>query len=167
MSGRTFTADYERKNLTSKVWFPLGLAAVLGIGGLIIGEFVMSTAAAVFTFIALRSWPLTRFDKPALFLSSKGAEIDGLGLVKWHDISAANKGVVQIKTQKIPALDVEFRRSLPEVFNPSGATRLRPWEFRIFKLRKDGKLRLDLSKLAEDADEVEAAFRYFMSGGVR
>ena len=164
MASREFTADYDRSKVASRVWSPLGLAAILGISGLILGMPAVSLLAAVLTYIALRHWPLTRDNCPALRLNATGAEIDGLGLVNWRDIAGVNKGMVQVKALKLPALDIEFRRPLTEILEPTDATRVRPWEIRPFKLRRDGKIRLDLSQLSESPDAIQDAFRYFISG---
>ena len=69
-----------------------------------------------------------------------------------------------MKGEKRPAIDLAFRRSISEIFEATEATRLRPWEIRIFKLRRDGKMRLDLSRLDDAPDEILEAFRYFNSG---
>lgn len=164
MSGRTFTADYDKSNIATRVWIPLGLAAVTGMTGLLAGVPGLSIIAAILTFVALRFWPLTRFDRPALKLSEDGVEIDGLGAVRWRDISDVRDGMVQVKAVKLPAIDLSFTRPIPDVFSATAATRLRPWEIRIFKLRRDGKIRLDLSKLEDTPEDVRSAFRYFMSG---
>lgn len=164
MSGRVFTADYDRSKVAVRVWIPLGLAAIFGMTGLFLAEPVISAMAAVFTFIALRSWPLTRDDRPALKLTALGAEIDGLGLLQWKDIATVNTGVVLVKNNRLPALDITLRRPLMEVFEETEATRLRPWEFRIFRLRRDGSIRLDLSKMTDTPDDIKDACRYFISG---
>lgn len=164
MSDKVFIADYDKKDVATRVWAPLGGAAVLGMAGLLSGQPLLSIIAAGLTCVALRFWPLSRVNRPALRLSDQGAEIDGLGIVKWQDISSVDFGMVQVKALKIPAIDLSFRRPLPDVFTASDATRLRPWELRIFKLRKDGKMRLDMSKLEDNADEVLSAFRHFKNG---
>ncbi|MFC6197281.1 hypothetical protein [Ponticaulis profundi] len=164
MTGRVFTADYDKQDIMTRVWLPLGAAAILGMGGLLLNFPVASFLAAFLTFIALRFWPLARDNRPALTLSNEGAEIDGLGLVKWNDISSVEGGVVNIRSEKRPALDLDFRRPIADVFQATTATRLRPWEIRIFKLRRDGKLRLDLSKVEDNPDEIQSAFRHFFSG---
>lgn len=161
MSERVFTAEYEKKDVGSRVYLPLGVAAALGMAGLLTGVPLVSVVAAGLTFLALRSWPLTRDNRPALKLSDQGVEIDGLGLVKWKDVSNVESGVVQVKALKLPAIDLTFTGPLQEVFTASPATRLRPWEIRVFKLRKDGKMRLDLSKMEDDPDEILGAFRHF------
>ena len=163
MTGRVFTANYDTSDVAIKVWIPLGVSAILGTGGLIMGQPLFSLLAAALTFISLRSWPLTRTDRPALTLSDDGVEIDGLGMVHWQDIQDVNSGVVEVKGEKRPAIDLAFRRSIPEIFEATEATRLRPWEIRIFKLRRDGKMRLDLSRLDDAPDEILEAFRYFQS----
>ena len=164
MTGRVFTANYDTSDVAIKVWIPLGVSAILGTGGLIMGQPLFSLLAAALTFISLRSWPLTRTDRPALTLSDDGVEIDGLGMVHWQDIQDVNSGVVEVKGEKRPAIDLAFRRSISEIFEATEATRLRPWEIRIFKLRRDGKMRLDLSRLDDAPDEILEAFRYFNSG---
>lgn len=161
---RIFTADYDRSGVAMRVWAPLGIASVLGMTGLFLGQPLLSLSAAIFTLVALRSWPLTREDRPALKLAPNGAEIDGLGLVKWSDIESANYGMVEVKNMRMPALDISLRRPLVEAFEETDATRLRPWEFRIFRLRRDGQIRLDLSKINESPGDIEQAFRFFLSG---
>ena len=161
---KVFTAEYDKKDVGTRVWLPLAGAAVLGMSGLLLGLPILSVFAAGMTFVALRFWPLSRVNRPALRLSDQGAEIDGLGLVKWPDIAAVDSGMVKVKALKIPAIDLTFRRPLPDVFTPSEATRLRPWEIRIFQLRKDGKMRLDMSRIEDSADEVLSAFRHFRNG---
>ena len=84
--------------------------------------------------------------------------------MRWCDISDVRDGMVQVKAVKLPAIDLSFTRPIPDVFSATAATRLRPWEIRIFKLRRDGKIRLDLSKLEDTPEDVRSAFRYFMSG---
>lgn len=128
MSGRTFTADYDKTNIATRVWIPLGLAAVTGMTGLLAGVPGLSIIAAILTFVALRFWPLTRFDRPALKLSEDGVEIDGLGAVRWRDISDVRDGMVQVKAVKLPAIDLSFTRPIPDVFSATAATRLRPWK---------------------------------------
>ena len=164
MSGRVFIADYDKKDVATRVWAPLGGAAILGMAGLLTGQPFLSIIAAGLTCMALRFWPLSRVNRPALRLTDQGAEIDGLGVVKWQDIASVDSGMVQVRSLKIPAIDLTFRRPLPEVFTASDATRLRPWEMRIFKLRKDGKMRLDISRIEDTADEVLSAFRHFKNG---
>lgn len=164
MTGRVYTADYDRSNMTRKVWVPLILSGALGFIGLAVGQPIISFFGAMFIFIALRHWPLARKERPALILSSEGAEIDGLGLVKWGDVATVNSGMVMVKGLKIPALDITLRRPLLEVFHETEATRLRPWEFRVFKLRRDGQIRLDLAKMADTPEDIQQAFRYFISG---
>ncbi len=164
MSGRIFVADYDRENVGRLVWLPLGVAAVLGMAGLLLSFPLLSFFAAVFTYLALRNWPLARYNCPALRLSEDGVEVDGLGLVRWRDVSSVDAGVVQVRGLKMPALDIAFRGPVTEVLEPTDASRLRPWEFRIFRLRKDGQLRLNLSKMDDEPDDIQQAFRYFISG---
>ncbi len=164
MAGRVFTADYDRSQVATRVWMPLGLAAILGMAGLLASMPYISIAAGVLTFISLRHWPLTRDDCPALRLDGDGAEIDGLGRVNWRDIASVNRGLVQVKALKLPALDIEFRKPLQEILEPTDVTRLRPWEIRAFKLRSDGKIRIDLSKIQDSPEDIQDAFRYFISG---
>ncbi|MAT34969.1 MAG: hypothetical protein CMK06_07480 [Ponticaulis sp.] len=164
MNARVFTADYDKSDIATRVWLPLGVAAVLGMAGLLLGYPLMSLAAGVLTFIALRSWPLTRDQRPALTLNNSGIEIDGLGQVRWNDVIRVESGVVQINSEKRPAIDLAFSRPIQEVFTATAATRLRPWEIRVFKLRKDGKMRLDLSRMEDKPEEILAAFRHFHGG---
>ncbi|MAK60684.1 MAG: hypothetical protein CMK09_06870 [Ponticaulis sp.] len=164
MSERVFTADYDKTDVGSRVYLPLGVAATLGMAGLLMGLPVLSVLAAGLTFLSLRSWPLTRANRPALRLSDAGVEIDGLGQVKWKDVAKVESGMVQVKALKLPAIDLTFTGPLQEVFTASPATRLRPWEIRVFKLRKDGKMRLDLSKMDDEPDEILSAFKHFHGG---
>lgn len=164
MADRVFIADYDRTKVVRRVWVPLALAGLMGLAGLFSGMPLISFFGAMFAFIALRHWPLTRNERPALVLSAEGAEIDGLGFVAWRDIASVDAGVVQIKSLRLPALDISFRRSLPEAFTATSATRLRPWELRVFRIRRDDKLRLDLLKMRDTPDEIQDAFRYFLSG---
>jgi hypothetical protein len=164
MSGRVFTADYDRSDVARRVWIPLALAAILGMAGLLLVLPVVSVIAAMLTFLALRNWPLTRDNCPALRLDARGAEIDGLGFIPWRDIAGVNSGMVQVKALRLPALDLEFRRPLTEIIEPTRVTRLRPWEIRAFRLRRDGKIRLDFTRLSETPEDVQSAFRYFISG---
>lgn len=161
MSGRVFIADYDRSDATKRVWVPLAIAGANGIAALVLQNVVLTVFAMVFTAIAVRHWPLVRTERPALILSDDGVELDGLGRVAWADVASVERGMVQVKALKRPAIDLGFKRALPQVFKGSEATRLRPWEVRFFKLRRDGKLRLDLAMLADDADEIFQAFRYF------
>ena len=124
---------------------------------------LFSLLAAALTFISLRSWPLTRMHRPALSLSDDGVEIDGLGKVSWPDIQNVSSGVVEVKGEKRPAIDLTFRRSIPEIFVATAATRLRPWEIRVFKLRRNGKMRLDLSRIDDAPHDILDAFRFFQS----
>ena len=163
MDTRVFTADYDKSDIAVRVWVPLGVAAVMGMTGLLAGLPMLSLIAAILTLIALRSWPLTRVDRPALKLSQQGVEIDGLGEVQWKDVTEVTAGVVQVKSVKMPAADLTFRRPLAEVFAATDATRLRPWEIRVFKLRRDGKLRIDLGKMEDDPDAILSAFQHFHS----
>lgn len=164
MNDRVFTADYDKTDVASRVWLPLGVAAILGMSGLLMGLPVLSLLAAGLTFIALRSWPLTRHNRPALVLSAQGVEIDGLGLVKWKDVARVDSGVVQVKAMKRPAIDLTFTKPLQDVFNATDATRLRPWEIRIFNLRKTGQLRLDISRMEDAAEDILDAFKHFHGG---
>ena len=72
--------------------------------------------------------------------------------------------MVNIRDKKRPAIDLTFASALPEVFEANETTRLRPWEIRIYKLRKDGKMRLDLSRIEDSPEELLEAFRHFHAG---
>lgn len=161
MSERVFIADYDRTGLVHKVWLPLGLAALVGLAGTLTGAPVFLLMALGLFAIALHFWPLVRKEKPALKLSNSGVEIDALGFAPWSNIRNVEQGQVMVRGEKLAAIDISFRKPLPQSVSISPATRLRPWEIRAFRLRRDGKIRLSLARIAESPDDLMAAFRHF------
>ena len=158
---RVFVTYYKRDRVVPKVWLPLGLAGFFFLVGVVGAAPIMAIPSAIALVFVMRNWPMMQSGRVALRLDAEGLSVDGLGFIHWDEVQRWIAGDVSVGGEGVPALEVAFRRPLPDILDRRGAGRLQPWQMRPFVIRMNGRLRLNLSRFTDAPDAIRNAFEVF------